>query len=60
MQPLYWTNHPIKMSLTSSPAVDAKERTKLWLYTNPVPLCLLVGQAGVDSLEAPSLLILNS
>ena len=31
-----------------------------FVYTNPVPLCLLVGQAGVDSLEAPSLLILNS
>ena len=27
-----------------------------FVYTSPVPLCLLDGQAGVDSLEAPSLL----
>ena len=27
-----------------------------FVYTSPVPLCLLDGQAGVNSLEAPSLL----
>ena len=31
LQPQYWTNHPIEMSLPSSPAKDAKKRARLWL-----------------------------